>query len=165
MPPSGPSRSQSGPFTESRPAGGLGEGGPPVGAVRGRCYNSDVRRDQRYLAENGLLACAGPGEDQFSTELDQDLYPPVPRTGAVEAYRRQGISDTQGMTIRNEVTDASAGLAGSAWEALSADRAHYGRLLEKAWLEVAAGPGKSTAPSPAVATYMSGPDDHSPVTA
>ncbi len=38
-----------------------------------RCYNVDVRRDQRYLAEQGLLPCAGPGDERFSTALDREL--------------------------------------------------------------------------------------------
>lgn len=37
------------------------------------CYNVDVRRDQRYLAERGLLPCTGPGEERFSMTLAQDL--------------------------------------------------------------------------------------------
>ncbi len=38
-----------------------------------QCYNVDVRRDQRHLAEHGLLPCTGPGEDRFSTALGEDL--------------------------------------------------------------------------------------------
>ena len=38
-----------------------------------QCYNADVRRDQRYLAEHRLLPCAGPGEERFSMTLAQDL--------------------------------------------------------------------------------------------
>ena len=37
------------------------------------CYNVDVRRDQRYLAEHHLLPCTGPGEERFSMTLAQDL--------------------------------------------------------------------------------------------
>lgn len=54
--------------------------GPPVAAAvarqtgfGARCYNVDVRRDQRYLAEHGLFPCTGPGEERFSTALEQDL--------------------------------------------------------------------------------------------
>jgi DNA polymerase I len=38
-----------------------------------QCYNVDVRRDQRHLAEHGLLPCTGSGADRFSTGLGQDL--------------------------------------------------------------------------------------------
>jgi DNA polymerase I len=38
-----------------------------------RCYNVDVRRDQRYLAEQGLLPCTGPGEERFSMTLAREL--------------------------------------------------------------------------------------------
>lgn len=37
------------------------------------CYNVDVRRDQRHLAEHGLLPCTGPGEERFSAVLGADL--------------------------------------------------------------------------------------------
>lgn len=57
----------------------IGAGREVAGAVlrqtryAARCYNVDVRRDQRYLAEHGLLPCTGPGEERFSTALDRDL--------------------------------------------------------------------------------------------
>jgi DNA polymerase I len=38
-----------------------------------RCYNVDVRRDQRHLAEHGLLPCTGPGEERFSPVFNEDL--------------------------------------------------------------------------------------------
>ena len=38
-----------------------------------QCYNVDVRRDQRFLAEHALLPCTGPGEERFSMTLAQDL--------------------------------------------------------------------------------------------
>jgi len=38
-----------------------------------QCFNVDVRRDQRYLAEHRLLPCTGPGEERFSMTLTQDL--------------------------------------------------------------------------------------------
>lgn len=38
-----------------------------------QCYNANVRRDQRYLAEHHLLPCTGPGEERFSMTLAQDL--------------------------------------------------------------------------------------------
>ena len=38
-----------------------------------QCYNVDVRRDQRYLAEHHLLPCTGLGEERFSMTLTQDL--------------------------------------------------------------------------------------------
>ena len=57
----------------------IGAGREVAGAVlrqtryAARCYNVDVRRDQRFLAEHGLLPCTGPGEERFSTALAQDL--------------------------------------------------------------------------------------------
>ena len=38
-----------------------------------QCFNVDVRRDQRYLAEHALMPCTRPGEERFSTALGQDL--------------------------------------------------------------------------------------------
>ncbi len=38
-----------------------------------QCFNVDVRRDQRYLAEHALLPCTGPGEERFSTAFSHDL--------------------------------------------------------------------------------------------
>jgi DNA polymerase I len=36
-------------------------------------FNVDVRRDQRFLAEHGLLPCSGNAEDRFSPEISHDL--------------------------------------------------------------------------------------------
>ncbi len=38
-----------------------------------QCYNVDVRRDQRHLAEHGLWPCTDPGEERFSPALGKDL--------------------------------------------------------------------------------------------
>jgi DNA polymerase I len=36
-------------------------------------YNVDLRRDQQYMAEQGIVPCAGPGESRFSPDPTCDL--------------------------------------------------------------------------------------------
>jgi len=93
-----------------------------------------------YAAYRDGLASAPIEDLVLSRRISTTNYTRrCPERGAVEAYRRAGVDVAPGMTIRYVVTDARAGLADCAWEAKSADRAHYRRLLEKAWHEVAAG--------------------------
>jgi len=64
---------------DERPGWRIDAGKDVAGAVlrqtnyEAQCYNVDVRRDQRYLAEHCLLPCTGPDEERFSMTLAQDL--------------------------------------------------------------------------------------------
>ncbi len=73
-----------------------------------------------------------------------DYTKKCPERDAVASYRRAGGPVAPGMTIRYVVRDARAGLADCTWEVDHADLLFYGRVLAKAWGEVAAGLRQST---------------------